>query len=361
MSFFAKATTTKTTVRPSKEVEGMLKGIIEKARGIDDFNFISHEAATMTPEQRQEVQNYAQSGNLRAIGGALSPRLMEGLQQATDLNAAYENAASNDITVDDVLKNSNALRNGIYQGVQATAASAGNVAGRLGSAASRAAARRGTQQMQARNALDPSLTNRAIDMATQNQRNTLDVADMQRGIADTNRNLGFQGVAANQQATANQLEAGNFMQNYDNALFYNQQQNQQGANDFVWNKIAQKQNILSNVSPMAGYTIKQKGAAAPSVGQQLAGAGIAAGGAYLLNQARQDYKTPLANMNQEQTNQAYQNGLDLGGVDTADNWQDNMNSVNNAARTINNNNANSDWGNSAWTGVKGALTSMVGG
>lgn len=358
MHFFGSTQTTKTTVRPSKEVEGMLKGIIQQARGIDDFNFISHQTATMTPEERQTVTNLAQSGNLRAIGGALSPRLMQGLEQATELNKTYENAANNNISVDDVLKNSQVLRNGIYQSVQNTAALAGGVTNRLGSAASRAAARRGTQQMQARNALNPSFNQRAIDMATQNQRNTLDVAGMQRDIASTNRNLGMQGVAANQQATANQLQAGNLLQSYDNALLYNQQQNQQGVNDFVWNKINNKQSILSGVSPMAGYTIKQTGAAAPSIGQQLLGAGIAGAGAYLQQKSIQDYKTPMANMNQDQTNQAYTTGLDLGGVDTADNWQANMNSVNNAARNINNNSANNGWG-SAWTGIKGALTSMV--
>ena len=359
-SFFSKTPTTKTVVKPDPAVAKMLQGILQDARGIDDFKFISHDAATMNPAERQQVQNYAQSGNLRAIGGALSPRLMQGIEQATQLNKTYENAATNNITANDVLKNSQALRNGVYQAVQNTAASAGNVTGRLGSAASRAAARRGTQQMQARNALDPSFNQRAINMGVQNQGNTLDVANMQAGIAGKNQQLGLQGVSAQNQATQNQLAAGNLLQNYDNALFYNQQQNQQGANDFAFNKLNNKMSILGSVSPMAGYTMKQTGAAAPSVGQQILGAGIAGAGAYLQNKAVQDYKTPMANMNQEQTNQAYNSALDFGGVDTPSNYQGNMAAVNNAARNINNNNANSGFWSNAWTGAKGALSSMVG-
>ncbi|MCK7383349.1 hypothetical protein [Enterobacter cloacae] len=356
-SFFGKASTKTTTVSPDPRVASMLKGILEDARGIDDFDFINHEAATMTPEERASIQDYAQSGNLQAIGGALSPRLMQGIEQATKLNDVYENAATDNITANDVLKNSNALRNGIYNTVQQTAQSAGNVAGRLGSGAARAAARRGTTQLNARNALDPSLTNRAIDMGINNQRNTLAVADMQGNIASRNQALGMTGINANDQATRNQLAAGNIMQGYQNALNLNNQANHQGANDFIWNKIAQKQNILGNVSGMAGYKVIEKGDAVSQdrqlLGAGIAGLGIASKAGYLGNSAS-----------------TLQNNLDTGKV-SYDQLGDRSNQVDsipaaNGAPAIpiyaasNTNGSGFNWGN-AWTGVTGALSGMVGG
>lgn len=356
-SFFGKASTTTTKVSPDPRVANMLKGILQDARGIDDFNFINHEAATMTPEQRASIQDYAQSGNLQAIGGALSPRLMQGIEQATKLNDVYENAATDNITAADVLKNSNTLRNGLYSTVQQTAQNAGGVASRLGSAAGRAAARRGTAQLNARNALDPSLTNRAIDMSVANQRNTLDVAGLQGNVASRNQALGYTGINASDQATRNQLAAGNIMQGYQNALNYNVQQNQQGANDFVWNKIAQKQNILGNVSGMAGYKMVEKGNGVSQdrqlLGAGIAGLGIASKAGYLGNSAS-----------------TLQNNLDTGKV-SYDQLGDKSNIVDTipaangtpaipiygASKT---NGSGINWGN-AWSGVTGALSGMVGG
>ena len=277
-SFFGGSKTTKTTVKPDPRVTSMLKDVLNRAKSIDDFNFIEHNAATMNQNERQAINELAASGNVRAVAGALAPRALQGINQATKLNEVYENAANNPITAQEVLDTSKALKGGLYSAVQQTAQSAGNVAGRLGSGAARAAARRGASQMQARNNLDPSFTNRAIENATGNRENTLDVAGLQGQVANANVNLGMQGIDLARQATMNQLTAGDIMQGYQNALFSNQQANEQGRNDFIWQKIANKQSILGNVSNMAGYTQVDKGDGV-SKGRQLLGAGVTALGA----------------------------------------------------------------------------------
>lgn len=350
-SFFGGSSKTTTTVRPSKQVESMLKGIINDARSIDDFKFIPHEAATMTPQQQNVINQYAQSGNLRAISGALAPHLTQGIEEATKLNDTYENAANNQINVNKVLQDSNAMRSGLYKGVQTTAASAGNVAGRLGSDAARAAARRGTSQMQAASAINPAFTDQAIKIAGQSQRNTLDVAEMQSDIAAKNRALGLQGVEAGNQAMINQLSGGDIMQGYQNSLFQNQQANQQGQNDFVWNKIVNKQSIMSAVSPMAGYTTTQVGSA-PSQGRQLLGAGIAGLGMY-------------AKYNMDKTSQL-QKDLNSGKT-SFDQLADRTNQVDSIggipvyASKPQTPTTTSGFLSNAWTGAKGALAGMVGG
>ncbi|XGI80676.1 hypothetical protein ACED16_02590 [Enterobacter hormaechei] len=193
-------------------------------------------------------------------------------------------------------------------------------------------------------------------MGVNNQRNTLAVADLQGKIASTNQELGFTGINANDQATRNQLTAGNILQGYQNALNYNAQQNQQGANDFIWNKIAQKQNILGNVSGMAGYKMVQKGDAISQdrqlLGAGVAGLGIASKAGYLGNSAS-----------------TLQNNLDTGKV-SYDQLGDKSNVVDtipaaNGAPAIpiygasKTNGSGFNWGN-AWSGVTGALSGMVG-
>ncbi|EJY3122533.1 hypothetical protein OGA32_000115 [Salmonella enterica] len=346
-SFFGGSPTTTTKVTPDIRVTNLLKDILNDARSIDSFDFIAHEAATLTPQEQEAINNAAGSGNARAIAGALSPRLQQGIEQATKLNQTYESVANNPITVDEVYRESDALKNGLYKTVQATAGTANNVAGRLDSAAARAAVRRGTNQQAAFNALDPRFKNMAIEQAAQNRKNTLDVAGMQSNLAGSNIQLGMQGIGAGQQATQNQLSAGNLQQAYQNTLFANQQANEQGNNNFIWQKIQNKQNILGNVSNLAGYTIKQKGAAASPL-QQTIGAGLAGAGMYLRNQ--QLNRTEL------------QRDLDSGAVKFEDLKGDKQvdtiagvpvyNSKPQPSQTT------GSFLDNAWTGVKGALSSF---
>ncbi|MCX8289114.1 hypothetical protein [Enterobacter pseudoroggenkampii] len=343
MSFFGKAQTTTTRVSPDPRITQMLKGILEDANKIDDFDFIQHDVAEMTPEQRASFNTMAQSGNLRAIGGALSPRLMQGIEQATQLNKTYENAASNKISAQEVLNTSNQLRNGLYSAVQQTGQSANNVAGRLGSSSARSAQRRAATQMQAKSNLDPSLTNRAIDIATAGRQNTLDAARLQGDLAGQNMNLGMQGIEAQDQATRNQLQIGNLIQGYDNALNLNRQQNQQGQNDFIFSKLNNKASILQGVSNLAGYTIKETGAGV-SRDRQLLGAGMSVLG----NLGRQGY------LGNEQTSNAWNSYNNNGGQSGVAGPMPGGGNLSTQPQQTQSGFGN--FLNNAWTGVKGALS-----
>ena len=273
MGLFGSAQKSKTTVKPSPQVEKMLRDIASRSQNINE-DFIAKQFATLTPEEQQAITNYAGSGALTSASAALSPRYQQGIEQMTSINKDLQSVIDKPISAQQVLDQAGTLKQGLYKGVQQTAANAGGVSSKFG-AAGRAAARRGASQQAARNALNPNAVNQAINMAGSNQANLLEGAGRKADIAQFNQQLGQQGIELNNQALQNKLNAGNFMQSYQQAMNTNNWENANNAQLFPWQKAQNQLNVLNQISPMAGYTETTKGAATP-IGQQIASAGLGA-------------------------------------------------------------------------------------
>ncbi|MFQ3396373.1 hypothetical protein P9477_23255 [Enterobacter mori] len=272
MGLFGSKATTTVKVKPSWQVDQILRDVVKRSNNIDQ-QFIEHQFAQLTPEQQNAINTVAQSGNLRTAAGALSPRLMQGVDQITDVNKQLQGVVNAPISANQALSEANVLRNGTYSKVTQSAANAGGVANKFG-AAGRVQARRNATSQAAQSALNPEFTNTAISNLNRTAQGKLDTASMAANIATGNQNLGMQGIQLNQQANQNQLNAGNFMQSYQNAMNTNNFQNANQKALFPWEKINNQLNVLNQVSPMAGYTQKGVTAATP-MGQQLAAAGVA--------------------------------------------------------------------------------------
>lgn len=268
--FGSKQQKTVTTVKPAPEVESILRRVVQQTENEDLGDYIASQFAKYTPEERAIIQQRADSGDLRMASGALSPRMMQGLNQMADVNKQLGDIANNGITANEILANKGTLQKGLYSNVQRTAQAGGNLPK---TDAARAAARRGGNQMQARAALDPSLTNQSIGLAQNKRQNQVDYTQMQSGIANSNVGLGMEGLDLGNQATQNQLQTGDFLQQYQNAMNNNEWQNANSAALWPWEKLNNKLAILDQVSPMAGSTTVTKGPGA-SRGAQLASAGL---------------------------------------------------------------------------------------
>lgn len=271
--FGSKPQKTTTTSKPAPEVEALLKKIVSQTENEDLGEYIQHQFAEFTPDEKQSIQKLADSGQLRQASAALAPRMLQGLDQMASVNKQYGDLSNKGISADEILANKNTLQKGLYSRVQQNAATQGSsLASRLGgdSSAARAAARRGVSQQQAMNALNPNLTNASISLAQGQRSNKFDYANMRNNIAQGNIGLGQTGLDLGNQATQNQLAVGNMMQSYQNAKNQNTWQNQIGAAQFPFENTSRKLQVLDAVSPMAGYTTTNT-AAAPSTASQIGG------------------------------------------------------------------------------------------
>lgn len=270
---FGSAQKTTITTKPAPQVEALLKKIVSQTENEDLGSYIAHQFANFSPEEQQQIQQLAQSGQLRQASAALSPAMLKGLDQMSAVNKQLGDVANNGITAEEVLQNKNALQGGLYQGVQRSAASAGNVAGRLGSATARSVARRGASQQQAAAAINPSLTNVGIDLAANKRANQLSMTGLQNNLAEGNVDLGLTGMDLGQRAISNQLSTGNFAQQVSNAMNMNNYQNANSAALFPWESVNSKLRTLDQISPMAGSKTVSKGST-PSLGTQIASTGL---------------------------------------------------------------------------------------
>ncbi|EMZ2428562.1 hypothetical protein ABDC18_002871 [Escherichia coli] len=272
MSFFGKSSKTTVKTRPSKEVEEILRRVVQQTENEDLGSYIAHKFAEFTPDEQATIQQMADSGSLRQASAALSPRMLEGLDQMSQVNKKLGDVAKGGVTAEEVLRNKGSLQKGLYQGVQRTAASGGgNIPN---TAAGRAAARRGASQQAARAAINPSLTNQGINLAQNKQANQMNMLSLENSMAGNNVNLGLEGMDLGNAATQNQNNVGQFLQNYRNSMNMNNFQNANSAALFPWESVNNRLAVLDAVSPMAGSTTVTKGSAVP-VAKQIASAGIA--------------------------------------------------------------------------------------
>ncbi|HEG2205558.1 TPA: hypothetical protein SCS57_002043 [Enterobacter cloacae] len=279
MGLFGSAQRTKTTVKPSPQVEKLLKDIVSRTEGMEDQDFVEHPFANFSDAEIKKLNEVAESGNTRQAAALLTNRLSQGNEQMNQSNTQLQNAINSPITAQSVLDESKAMRDsGTFKTSQAQAASAGGVANKFG-AVGRSVARRGASQQAARSALNPTFNNLAISNQAKNTAGNIDTANAMGRIGGANQGLGLQGVQLNDQATQNQLMVGNIQQAYQNAMNTNNWQNANGRQLNQWNNLNNKLNILNEVSPMAGYTTYGSGSA-PSKAQQLGGAAITGLGIY---------------------------------------------------------------------------------
>lgn len=277
MSLFGSASKTKTTVAPSSQVDALLKQIVANAQNMNsnDAGFISQQLAGLNPNQQAALSNLANSSTLNQLSGMYTPRTQQGLDQMNTLAQKYSALGNNSISADDVNNFSSGLNNSAL--AQATGKAASNIS--LGNGSDSGSLRRASAQGAALNSantnLSRSISGKSLGVNALQSNNSFQqgLLNAQTGLAGQNLNLGAQGTQAAQQAIQNQLTAGNLQQQQDQAQADLNWQNAIGSQQYGWNQLNNQLNVLNSVSPMAGYTITNKGAA-PNTTQQLLGAGV---------------------------------------------------------------------------------------
>lgn len=278
MSLFGKAQKTKTTVKPSAEVESLLRNVVSQTQNMPAAEFISKQYAGLNPQQQQAIANLAGSSDQRNAAALLSGRLSEGLNQLSQNNQNYTDLMNRNISAGDINQAKAALQRGtnarqLQQGIN-------GVSSQLrGDASVRLGARNNANLLSARNRLNPQLTNLVTRNALADQQARLGAVGQMGNIAEHNVSLGQQGVGIQGQAIQNQLNAGNINQANQQAQNQINYENANAQALFPWQQLQNKLNILNSVSPMAGYTTTTKGAA-PSTGQQITGAAMTGLGIY---------------------------------------------------------------------------------
>lgn len=285
MGLFGGSAKTTTTVRPAWQTEQILRDVASRsAANQADQRFVNHQFANMSPEYQGALSQLAASPELQQAAGILTGRTDAGLSNLSAANQAYQNIIGSPITAQQARDFSSTMTSPsslsartIGQGTSA----GGAVRGLGGSAALRSAGRFNTGNIQAQmaNTRGQQMTGMGASTLLGNQGYAQDLAGLQGRMAGTNLGLGAEGVQLGQQATMNQLQAGNIQQAYNQAQNQNTWQNQMGQQQFAWNQLNNRLNVLNQLSPMAGYTQTSTGAA-PSTGSQLFGAGLAALGTY---------------------------------------------------------------------------------
>ena len=277
MSLFGSASKTKTTVAPSSQVDALLKQIVANAQSMNsnDAGFISQQLAGLNPNQQAALSNLANSSTLNQLSGMYTPRTQQGLDQMNTLAQKYSALGNNSIGADDVNRFSSGLNSSAL--AQATGKAASNVS--LGNGSDSGSLRRASAQGAALNSANTNLSrsisgkNLGVNALQSNNSFQQGLLNAQTGLAGQNLNLGAQGTQAAQQAIQNQLTAGNLQQQQDQAQADLNWQNAIGSQQYGWNQLNNQLNVLNSVSPMAGYTITNKGAA-PNTTQQILGAGV---------------------------------------------------------------------------------------
>lgn len=278
MAFFGSGQKTTTTVKPSAQVDAILRRVIQQTQELNrpgNQQFIDQQMADLTPNQQAALQRMIQSPELQQIQNMYSPLTQQGLNQMENISSNLRNLSNSPIGAREVVDYKNQMQNSRL--AKTTAAAPSNVS--LGTAGSSDSLRRsgavGAQRQSALTNLNrnQAATNAGIGNLLAGQDFQRGLLGTQSGIAGRNVSLGASGTQAGQQAIQNALNAGNIQQQQQNALNNLNWQNQIGRQQFGWNQLNNQLNVLNQVSPMAGYTIKN---ALPgqSVGQQVLGAGI---------------------------------------------------------------------------------------
>lgn len=283
MGLFGGATTTTQSVKPSSGVADLLKQIANMTNNMDVGSYINHNVAGLNSTQNDALSSLTNNTALNQVANMYGGLTQQGIGQYGDANQILQNVANNGVTgsnVNDFTSGmlGNALnKNAVTQGI-----SSGNAAGSLGGgAAVRAANRANTNNISAltNNSRQQSLNSLGANVLQGNNTSQLGAAGLLGNIANANVNLGNQSAALSQTAMTNALNAGNKQQAQTQKEYTNDWQNQMGAQQFDWNQLNNKLNVLNSLSPMAGYTISGVTPGA-SQGQQLLGAGISALGTY---------------------------------------------------------------------------------
>lgn len=272
--------TTKTTVKPSKDVENILKQVTDLTRNYDSGDYINRQVADLSPQMQAALSGLSQSKVLQNISNMYSGRTGTGLNQLNNINSQLQGLASGGgVTGKQALDYRNTLNNSALAGKVNSSSSSSSLGGNTSAALKRQNAT-GNQRNQALTNLsrNQSALGMGINNLQSGQSNQLSTLGKMNSLAGTNLNLGSAGTQAGQQAIQNQLNAGNYQQQYNQLVNDNNWQNQMGQQQWDWNQLNNKLNVLNSISPMAGYTTTGQTPGISS-SQQMLGYGTSALGA----------------------------------------------------------------------------------
>lgn len=278
MGLFGGAQKTTTKVRPSRQVEDILKNVVSETQNMPDNGFTNYNLAGLNATQQGALSSLAQSGELNKLASMFGGRTQQGIDQLNQAAGYLNTIANGGVTGRQVQDYANTVtgKNSLGTRALAQGIDAGGAMKALGgSAALRSAGRRSGGQINAlgRNQLGQQAKGQGITNLLNNVNDQRQIAGQIAGQAGTNLGLGAQGVSAAQQALQNQLQAGNIEQQQAQRQNEVDWQNQMGAQQYDWNQINNKLNVLNEVSPMAGYTTEGLGGGI-SKSNQLLGAGM---------------------------------------------------------------------------------------
>lgn len=283
MGLFGGAAKTTTSVKPSDNVANLLKQIATMTNNMDVGSYINHNVAGLNQTQNDALSALTNNSALNQVANMYGGLTQQGINQYGDVNQMLQNTANNGVTGQQVNDfTSGILGSALNKGAISQGTNAGNAAASLGNgAAVRAANKTNGANIAAitNNNRQQSANNMAANVLQGNNTAQLGAANLLGNIANSNINLGNQSASLNQSAMLNALNAGNQQQQQTQNEYTNNWQNQMGAQQFDWNQLNNKLNVLNSISPMAGYTTTGATPAA-STGQQLLGAGITALGTY---------------------------------------------------------------------------------
>lgn len=283
MGLFGGATTTKTSVKPSDGVADLLKRIATMTNQMDVGSYINHDLAGLNSTQQGALDALTQNTALNQVAGMYGDRTQQGINQYGDVNSMLQNLADNPVTGQSVKDfTSGMLGNQLNQSAINQGTNAGNAAASLGNgAAVRAANKTGANNIAAitNNNRQQSMNALGANVLQGNNSAQLGAANLLGNIANANVGLGNQSAALTQQSMMNALGAGNQQQAQTQNEYNNNWQNAMGAQQFDWNQLNNKLNVLNELSPMAGYTTT---GISPGISkaQQLVGAGLSGLGTY---------------------------------------------------------------------------------
>lgn len=273
----AKKTTIKHEAAP--QVTAILKDVMGRIENEDMGQFIARQYQSLTPEQRQDVNTLAQSGNIRQAASLLSGQFSQGMQQVADNNKYLQAELDKPVTVNQVLSDANVAKNGaLNQGAlsQAKGAASSSLSN---SAGARVAMKRNAKLMTAQNAFSQAAkgAGNSINRQFENKTNRLANLNTMAGMANNNINTGLRGQSLQQQAIQNQLTAGNILQQDQQNAYSNAYQNANAAAKWPTDQLNNKMNMITQAANMAGYTEHGTQSSGVSTGQRVLGAGLAIG------------------------------------------------------------------------------------
>lgn len=284
MGLFGGKTKTTTTVAPSAGVDQLLKQIANMTNNMDVGGYISHQLAGFNDAQTNALNNLSQNSALNQVAGMYGGRAGTGLDQMNTVNQMLQGIANNGVTGQGVNDfKSDMLNNQLNQNAITQGTNAGGAAASLGGgAAVRAANRANTNNIAAltNNSRGQDMQGLGAQTLFGNNAAALGNANLQGSIAGQNIGLGQNAASLSQQAMKNQLAAGGLQQAQSQAQMDNDWQNAMGAQQFDWNQLNNKLNVLNSLSPMAGYTTTGTSGGGVSPFQQLLGAGMTGLGIY---------------------------------------------------------------------------------